>query len=85
MVVLSAVFFLFGLNLMGVFELGARLVGADNKVARRKDVLGSFGMGVLEAVVRAPCMWPLVAGVSGLAVQANVATGLFTFGMMGLG
>mgnify|MGYP001181905663 CR=1 FL=1 len=84
-VVLAVVFFLFGLNLMGVFELGARLVGADNKVARRKDVLGSFGMGVLAAVVGAPCMGPLVAGVSGLAVQANVATGLFTFGMMGLG
>ena len=84
-VVLSAVFFLFGLNLMGVFELGGRLVGADNKVARRKDVLGSFAMGVLAAVVGAPCMGPLVAGVSGLAVQANVATGLFTFGMMGLG
>ena len=84
-VVLAAVFFLFGLNLMGVFELGGRLVGADNKVARRKDVLGSFGMGVLAAVVGAPCMGPLVAGVSGLAVQANVATGLFTFGMMGLG
>ena len=84
-VVLSAVFFLFGLNLMGVFELGGRLVGADNKVARRKDVLGSFGLGVLAAVVGAPCMGPLVAGVSGLAVQANVATGLLTFGMMGLG
>ena len=84
-VVLSAVFFLFGLNLMGVFELGGRLVGADNKVARRKDVLGSFGMGVLAAVVGAPCMGPLVAGVSGLAVQANLATGLLTFGMMGLG
>ena len=84
-VVLSAVFFLFGLNLMGVFELGGRLVGADNKVARRKDVLGSFAMGVLAAVVGAPCMGPLVAGVSGLAVQANVATGLLTFGMMGLG
>ena len=47
-VVLAVVFFLFGLNLMGVFELGGRLVGADNKVARRKDVLGSFGMGDLR-------------------------------------
>lgn len=84
-VVLAVVFFLFGLNLMGVFELGGRLVGADNKVARRKDVLGSFGMGVLAAVVGAPCMGPLVAGVSGLAVQANITTGLLTFGMMGLG
>ena len=84
-VVLAVAFFLFGLNLMGVFELGGRLVGADNKVARRKDVLGSFGMGVLAAVVGAPCMGPLVAGVSGLAVQANITTGLLTFGMMGLG
>ena len=84
-VVLAVVFFLFGLNLMGVFELGGRLVGADNKVARRKDVLGSFGMGVLAAVVGAPCIGPLVAGVSGLALQANITTGLLTFGMMGLG
>jgi len=84
-VVLTAVFFLFGLNLMGVFELGGRLVGADTGVAKRNDVLGSFGMGVLAAVVGAPCMGPLVAGVSGLAVQANIATGLLIFGMMGLG
>ena len=84
-VVLSALFFLFGLNLMGVFEVGGRLVGADIKVARRSDVLGSLGMGILAAVVGAPCMGPLVAGVSGLAVQGNVATGLLIFGMMGLG
>jgi thiol:disulfide interchange protein DsbD len=30
-------------------------------------------------------MGPLVAGVSGIAVQANAATGLLVFGMMGLG
>ena len=84
-VVLTAVFFIFGLNLMGVFELGGRLVGADVGVAKRNDLVGSFGMGVLAAVVGAPCMGPLVAGVSGLAVQANVVTGLLIFGMMGLG
>lgn len=84
-VVLAAIFFLFGLNLMGVFELGSRLVGADAGVAKRNDVIGSFGMGVLAAVVGAPCMGPLVAGVSGLAVQASLTTGLLIFGMMGLG
>lgn len=84
-VVLTAVFFIFGLNLMGVFELGGRLVGADAGVAKRNDVVGSFGMGVLAAVVGAPCMGPLVAGVSGLAVQADLATGLLIFGVMGLG
>jgi thiol:disulfide interchange protein DsbD len=84
-VVLTTVFFLFGLNLMGVFELGGKLVGADAKVSKRNDVIGSFGMGILAAVVGAPCMGPLVAGVSGLAVQASITTGLLIFGTMGLG
>jgi len=84
-VVLTAVFFLFGLNLLGVFELGGKLVGADASAAKRNDALGSFGMGVLAAVVGAPCMGPLVAGVSGLAVQADIGTGLLIFGTMGLG
>jgi len=84
-VVLTIVFFLFALNLMGVFEVGTSLVGADTKVSKRNDALGSFGMGVLAAVVGAPCMGPLVASVSGIAVQANAATGLLIFGVMGLG
>ncbi len=84
-VVLTVVFFLFALNLMGVFEIGTSLVGADTKVSKRNDTLGSFGMGVLAAVVGAPCMGPLVASVSGIAVQANAATGLLIFGVMGLG
>lgn len=84
-VVLTVIFFLFGLNLLGVFELGSRLVGADASVSKRNDLLGSFGMGILAAVVGAPCMGPLVAGVSGLAVQASPGTGLLIFGMMGLG
>lgn len=84
-VLLVVVFFLFGLNLMGVFEIGTSLIGVDSKVAQRNDVLGSFGMGILAAVVGAPCMGPLVASVSGIAVQANMVTGLLIFGTMGLG
>lgn len=84
-VVLTVVFFLFALNLMGVFEVGTSLVGADTKVSKRNDALGSFGMGVLAAVVGAPCMGPLVASVSGIAVQTNAATGLLIFGVMGFG
>ena len=83
--VLTVVFFLFALNLMGVFEVGTNLVGADAEVSKRSDVFGSFGMGVLAAVVGAPCMGPLVASVSGIALQVNAATGLLIFGMMGLG
>ena len=75
----------FGLNLLGVFEIGTSLVGADTKVAGRKDLFGSFGVGVLAAVVGAPCVGPLVGGVSGVALQTNAFTGLAIFGMMGFG
>jgi thiol:disulfide interchange protein DsbD len=84
-VVLGLIFFLFGLNLMGVFEIGSGLVGADAKVAGRKDLFGSFGVGVLAAVVGAPCVGPFVGGVSGLALQANTFTGLLIFAMLGFG
>ena len=84
-VVLTMVFYLFALNLLGVFEVGTSLVGADTEVSKRNDALGSFGMGVLAAVVGAPCMGPLVASVSGIAVQADAITGLLIFGVMGLG
>lgn len=83
--VLALVFFVFGLNLFGVFEIGGAWVGADQKVAGRKDHLGSFGVGVLAAVVGAPCVGPLVGGVSGVALQTDVGTGLAIFSMMGLG
>jgi thiol:disulfide interchange protein DsbD len=84
-VVLAFVFFLFGLNLMGVFEIGTSLVGADSAFARRHDLAGSFGMGILAALVGAPCMGPLVASVSGIAIQGTAATGLLLFTFMGLG
>lgn len=83
--VLALVFFLFGLNLLGVFEVGTGLVGADQKVSGRKDLVGSFGVGVLAAVVGAPCVGPLVGGVSGVALQTSTGTGLAIFAMMGLG
>ena len=70
---------------MGVFEVGGSLVGIDSKWAQRRDVLGSFVMGVLAAVVGAPCMGPLVASVSGIAIQIPAPQGLLIFGTMGLG
>ncbi|HKK17779.1 MAG TPA: protein-disulfide reductase DsbD domain-containing protein [Opitutales bacterium] len=83
--VLGLVFFLFGLNLLGVYEIGSGLVGADAKVAGRKDLFGSFGVGVLAAVVGAPCVGPFVGGVGGVALQTNTVTGLLIFAMLGFG
>ncbi|MFP4166715.1 MAG: protein-disulfide reductase DsbD family protein [Opitutales bacterium] len=83
--VLAILFFLFGLNLLGVYEIGGSLIGADSGAARRKDLLGSFGMGVLATVVGAPCVGPFIGAVGGIAVQATTWHGLLIFGSMGLG
>jgi len=85
LVVLTLIFFLFALNLMGVFELGSSWVGADAGLSKQNDLVGSFGMGVLAAVVGAPCVGPLLAGVGGIAVQVQPAVGLLIFGTMGFG
>jgi thiol:disulfide interchange protein DsbD len=77
--------FVFALNLIGVFEMGMGLVGTDAKVARRNDLAGSFGMGILAAVVGAPCVGPLVGGASGVALQVDPLTGISVFAMMGFG
>ena len=82
---LALVFFLFGLNLMGVFDIGSSLVGSDAKAAHRKDLAGSFAVGVLAAVVGAPCVGPFVGGVSGIALQADTLSGLLIFATLGLG
>jgi thiol:disulfide interchange protein DsbD len=82
---LTLLLFLFALNLVGVFEMGMGLVGADAKVARRNDLVGSFGMGILAAVVGAPCVGPLVGGASGVALQVDPLTGISVFAMMGFG
>jgi thiol:disulfide interchange protein DsbD len=84
-VALTLLLFVFALNLVGVFEMGVGLVGADSKVARRKDLLGSFGTGILAAVVGAPCVGPLVGGASGVALQADPLTGISVFAMLGFG
>ena len=83
--VLTVFIFLFALNLMGVFEIGTSLVGADTVVSKRQDVFGSFGMGVLAAVVGAPCIGPGLASVSGIALQADAVTCLSIFGVVGFG
>jgi len=82
---LTALFFLFGLNLFGVFEIGASLVGADAAVSGRGDLAGSFGTGVLAAVVGAPCIGPFLGAVTGLAVQLDAWQALLLFAVMGLG
>jgi thiol:disulfide interchange protein DsbD len=83
---LIALFFLIGLNMIGVFEVGLSLVGIGAKASsKQSSIWASLGTGILATIAGAPCVGPFVGGVSGLALQADLWTGLTVFGFMGLG
>ena len=83
---LIMLFFLLGLNMLGLFEIGSSLARLSNaSISNRSDWLGSFATGILAAVVGAPCVGPFIGGVSGIALQADVALGILIFAMIGFG
>ena len=86
MVFLVALFFLVGLNLFGVFEVGTSLIGLGAQSGTKSSVgWSSFLMGVLVAIVGAPCIGPFLGAVSGLALQLDPFSGVLIFAVLGLG
>jgi thiol:disulfide interchange protein DsbD len=77
--------FAVGLNLSGVFEVGAGLTGAGSGLARHNGTVGSFFTGLLAVLVATPCTAPFmgVAVAAGLAAPPVVT--LLVFAVMGLG
>ena len=82
---LAMLFFAIGLNLLGVFEIGTRLMGAGSGLADQPGKRGAFFTGVLAVVVAAPCVGPLAAGALGLALTQPAIVVLLVAAAMGLG
>ncbi len=85
---LTALFFLIGLNLLGVFEVtfGATLANAAPAQRLRPDrISGSFGTGVLAVVVAAPCTAPFMGAALGYAITQPAASALAVFAALGAG
>ncbi|MGJ9420252.1 protein-disulfide reductase DsbD family protein [Massilia sp. CMS3.1] len=74
-----------GLNLSGVFEVGASLAGAGQQLAQRKGHAGSFFTGLLAVVVATPCTAPFMGAAIGSALVAPAFVSLLVFAMMGVG
>ncbi|HEY1414198.1 MAG TPA: protein-disulfide reductase DsbD domain-containing protein, partial [Rhodopila sp.] len=74
-----------GLNLSGVFEVGAGLTGTGSGLADRHGIAGSFFTGLLAVLVATPCTAPFmgVAVAAGLAAPPVVT--VLVFAVMGLG
>ena len=78
--------FAIGLNLAGVFEVGAgRLANAGAALANRHGHAGSFCTGLLAVVVATPCTAPFMGAALGAALAGPPALAIGIFLALGAG
>ena len=78
-------FFVVGLNLSGVFEVGGRFAGVGQSLADRGGMTGAFFTGVLAVVVATPCTVPFMAAALGFALSQPAPQTVAVLLAMGLG
>lgn len=72
-----------GLNLSGVYEVGA--VTAGEGLTRKSGLAGAFFTGVLAVAVAAPCTAPFMAAAVGYGFTQTTPVTLAVFAALGLG
>lgn len=77
---MAALFIAIGLNLLGVFEVGTRLMSVGNRSGG-----GSFSSGVFAVIVAAPCTAPFMGAAVGWALGRPAWEALAVFTALGLG
>jgi thiol:disulfide interchange protein len=82
---LSLVMLAAGLNLSGLFEVGASLQGVGSTLASAQGLLGSALTGVLAVIVAAPCTAPFMGPALGFALTQPSLVALVVFAALGLG
>ena len=83
--VLVYLFFVLGLSLSGMINLGAGIMGAGSSLAVKSGYAGSFFTGVLAAVVASPCSAPFMGTALGFAMTQPAVAALTIFAALGLG
>jgi len=77
---MACLFAVLGLNLLGFFEVGTRLMSLGSGTNR-----GAFSSGVFAVVVAAPCTAPFMGAAVGWALTQSAWEALLVFAMLGLG
>lgn len=81
-----AVFFLvFGLNMAGVFEIGASVIGVGAELQSSHGTRGSFFSGFLATVVATPCSAPILGSALGATLALPPFQAMMIFTLIGLG
>jgi thiol:disulfide interchange protein len=85
LVCLATLFFLFGLNLFGVFEVGTSLMGVGQDAMGKSGFFGSFASGVLATLVATPCTAPFMGSALGFAITQPIWASMLIFSAVGIG
>ncbi|WP_411817177.1 protein-disulfide reductase DsbD family protein [Hyphococcus sp. DH-69] len=81
----ALVLLMVGLNLAGLYSVGAGLAGTGQNLAAKDGALGAFFTGVLAVVVAAPCIGPLMSAPMGAALILPPLAAMGIFLALGLG
>lgn len=82
---LAVLFFLIGLNLAGVFEVGAGLMRLGGVASTKNESTEAFLSGALATVVATPCTAPFMGSALGTALSLPLFQALLIFAGLGLG
>ena len=82
---LAYLMLLVGLNLSGVFTVGAGLMGAGQALTAGSGLFNTFATGVLAAVVASPCTAPFMGTALGFAITRPAGEALAVFLALGVG
>ncbi|MGA2975708.1 MAG: protein-disulfide reductase DsbD domain-containing protein [Spirochaetia bacterium] len=84
-IIAAVIFFIIGLNLFGVFEIGSSLTRLAGFAAGRKTGIGAFLSGLFATIVATPCTAPFMGVAIGYALSHGVPESLGVFTALGLG
>lgn len=80
---MAVLFFVIGMNLTGLFEVGTSLMNVGNKSGGKDQ--SSFLTGVLAVIVATPCSAPFMATALGAVLWLGAFESLVVFAALGLG
>src|SRR5690606_4408908 len=82
---LTYLFFVMGLSLSGMLNIGTGWMGVGQSLTQKSGVIGSFFTGVLAAIVASPCTAPFMGAALGFALTQPAVVCLAIFAALGLG
>lgn len=82
---LAVLFFVLGMNLSGVFDMGLRLQTKAGDIQHGGGLTGAFLSGLLATVVATPCTAPFMGAALGYAVTQPAGTAMLVFTALALG